>query len=129
MTSPLDELIKISQDLETSLEDDYGATGRGLHEKASSVENELTPEIMKKIRFIATIRNKAVHDDVNVASDEIDNVRSAAEDIYRELQGRSHKRRSRRRYSSSSSSSGGGSIMKIIDIVIKILNLFLRRRR
>ena len=69
--TPIEELITIAQNIETVLEEDYGATGKGLHEKASSVERKLSPEAMKKVRFIATIRNKAVHDDMQTAEREI----------------------------------------------------------
>ena len=83
--TPFEEVFTIAQDLETFLERNYGATGRGLHEKASSVQNQITSETMRKIRFIATIRNKAAHEDRLIAEIEIENVRKAAEEVYREL--------------------------------------------
>lgn len=45
-----------------------GAEGRGLHSKLSSLDLSIDDRIKKKIRFVATIRNKALHDanfDVN----------------------------------------------------------------
>jgi hypothetical protein len=45
-----------------SLLEQLGATGKGLHEKVSSVQDRLSPELVKKLRFIATVRNKLVHD-------------------------------------------------------------------
>ena len=91
--TPIEELIKIAQNMETVLEEDYGATGKGLHEKASSVESQLSPDVMKKIRFIATIRNKAVHDDLQTAEKEIENVRTAAETVYKEFRKHNPRRR------------------------------------
>ncbi len=40
-----------------------GGTGRGLHEKVSSVESRLPEPLVRKLRFIATVRNKIVHDE------------------------------------------------------------------
>lgn len=39
-----------------------GATGKGLHEKVTSVQSRLPPPLVKKLRFIATVRNKIVHE-------------------------------------------------------------------
>ena len=110
--TPIEELIKIAQDIETVLEEDYGATGKGLHEKASSVESQLTPEVMKRIRFIATIRNKAVHDDIQSAEKEIENVRSAAEAVYLEFRKHNPKRRM---------NSGESPFITIIKAILKLL--------
>ena len=110
--TPIEELIKIAQNMETVLEEDYGATGKGLHEKASSVESQLSPEAMKKIRFIATIRNKAVHDDLETAETEIENVRTAAETVYREFRKHNPRRRM---------NSGEPLLIKIIKAILKLL--------
>ncbi len=48
--------------LEALLEQALGATGKGLHERVSSVQDRLPPPLMKKLRFIATVRNKIVHE-------------------------------------------------------------------
>lgn len=50
-----------SKELEHLLDTEFGASGKGLHEKISSVENELTPELVRNMRYLATIRNKLVH--------------------------------------------------------------------
>lgn len=39
-----------------------GAEGKGLHEKVTSIENILEEDVVKAIRFMATIRNKFLHD-------------------------------------------------------------------
>jgi hypothetical protein len=54
--------IDISRRIETALEA-AGATGKGLHEKASSIEGRLPPGLVRKLRFIASVRNKIVHED------------------------------------------------------------------
>jgi hypothetical protein len=48
--------------LESLLEQAFAATGKGLHEKVTSVENRLPPTLVKKLRFVATVRNKIVHE-------------------------------------------------------------------
>lgn len=77
MAEALTEIIKISQELEQTLEKKFGATGRGLHEKLTSVEKKVAPDVGKKIRLIATIRNKAVHEDANSAVENVAVVRQA----------------------------------------------------
>lgn len=48
--------------LESLLEVALGATGKGLHEKVSSVQARLPQPLVKRLRFIATVRNKIVHE-------------------------------------------------------------------
>jgi ABC-type multidrug transport system fused ATPase/permease subunit len=48
--------------LETLLEEELGASGRGLHQKVSSVQDKLPEALVKRLRFIATMRNKLVHE-------------------------------------------------------------------
>jgi hypothetical protein len=48
--------------LESVLEQALGATGKGLHEKVTSVQDRLPPPLVKKLRFLATVRNKIVHE-------------------------------------------------------------------
>ncbi|MBM3981729.1 MAG: hypothetical protein FJ304_15930 [Planctomycetes bacterium] len=48
--------------LESLLEGALGATGKGLHEKVSSVQDRLPQPLVRKLRFVATVRNKIVHE-------------------------------------------------------------------
>lgn len=50
------------KEAEHLLEERFGAAGRGLHEKITSVEDLLPPRLTRILRKIATIRNKAVHE-------------------------------------------------------------------
>lgn len=59
----LNKIVWATKRLEALLEQKFGATGRGLHEKLSSVESRIPMDLRKKIRYLATIRNKAVHED------------------------------------------------------------------
>ena len=56
-------VIKKSKYFEQQLQSHFGASGKGLHEKVTSVQGKLPQELVKRLRYIATIRNKLVHDD------------------------------------------------------------------
>lgn len=58
----IETIISISRRIESVLEDKYGASGKGLHSKVSSVQDLLPRSEIKNIRYIATIRNNAVHE-------------------------------------------------------------------
>jgi hypothetical protein len=62
MQSDLEFVVNASKRLEALLEQRLGATGRGLHEKASSVEQRLDENVVRDLRFVATVRNKLVHE-------------------------------------------------------------------
>jgi hypothetical protein len=58
----LGNVIIATKKIEQILEANYGAAGRGLHEKVSSVSGELDDQLLKQLRYIASVRNKAVHE-------------------------------------------------------------------
>ena len=93
MADPFTRLIAISQQTERLLEQRLGAQGRGLHEKLSSVADRVPEKIQKKIRFIATIRNKATHEDVRIAKENLPAVRRAFAEVLPALDGGASKRR------------------------------------
>ncbi|MEC7120733.1 MAG: hypothetical protein VXW65_12640 [Pseudomonadota bacterium] len=64
--SQIETVIRASKQLEQLLEQHYGATGRGLHEKTSSIEDQLDHETIRGLRKIATLRNKVVHEDFEI---------------------------------------------------------------
>lgn len=57
------KIVKYNKKIEELLVQKYQASGKGLHTKLSSVEDKLSPELVKKIRYIATVRNKLVHEE------------------------------------------------------------------
>lgn len=61
--SELATIIERTKAIESKLVRRLGATGRGLHEKVDSVQGKLDPATVRACRFIATIRNKTVHED------------------------------------------------------------------
>ena len=68
MQSDIDIVVTQSKTLEASLEQKFGATGRGLHEKLSSIEYQLEAGLVKNIRWIATMRNKVVHENFQLTN-------------------------------------------------------------
>lgn len=67
MADAFTQVVQMAQTLEYILAQRYYATGRGLHEKLTSVEDEVPESARKQIRFVATLRNKAAHEDVALA--------------------------------------------------------------
>ncbi|HEY1191925.1 MAG TPA: hypothetical protein VGE74_30120, partial [Gemmata sp.] len=60
--SDIELAVTRTKALESLLEQALGATGKGLHEKVTSVQARLSPGLVKKLRFVATVRNKIVHE-------------------------------------------------------------------
>lgn len=71
--------------LESLLEQAFGATGKGLHEKVSSVQAKLSPQLVKKLRFVATVRNKIVHESDYKQIDDRDGFLRACDEAETEL--------------------------------------------
>ena len=68
MQSDIDIVVTQSKALEALLEQKFGATGRGLHEKLTSIEYQLEVGLVKNIRWIATMRNKVVHENFQLTN-------------------------------------------------------------
>lgn len=54
--------IETSKELEYLLEKEFNAHGQGLHEKVSSVERSIPVPTVRSIRYVATLRNRLIHD-------------------------------------------------------------------
>ncbi|MCE0493538.1 DUF4145 domain-containing protein [Vibrio salinus] len=61
--SDIETIVVRSRKLEQLLKDRYHAEGQGMHQLISSCEERLPHDVVRQLRFIATIRNKAVHED------------------------------------------------------------------
>lgn len=61
--SLMEQVVNHSKALETMLVKHFGAEGRGLHEKLTSVEHRIPIHLQRRIRFVATLRNKLLHED------------------------------------------------------------------
>ena len=60
-TNDFELVVRASKELETLLANAFGATGQGLHEKISSSAG-LPVDLAKRMRYVATLRNRLVHD-------------------------------------------------------------------
>jgi len=85
--SQIETVIRASKQLEQLLERHYGASGRGLHEKTSSIEDQLDSDTVRRLRKIATLRNKVVHEDFEI--DDLTDFQCDAEDLAQQLQPKS----------------------------------------
>lgn len=83
-------VIKKSKRLEMLLKQHYHAKGKGLHQLVSSVEERLPHDVINKLRFIATIRNKTVHED-NFKIDNIQRFITVSKECEKELLPRSYR--------------------------------------
>ena len=55
-------VIKSTKELEYILAEQFHAEGRGLHEKLSHCESQIPQQLVKKMRYLATIRNRLIHE-------------------------------------------------------------------
>ncbi|EGR0479791.1 DUF4145 domain-containing protein [Vibrio cholerae] len=61
--SEIEQVVLQTRKLETLLREQYHAEGKGLHQLITSCEERLPHDVIKKLRYVATIRNKVVHED------------------------------------------------------------------
>ena len=99
-------VVKAAKRIESLLEEKLGARGRGLHEKLTSVERRVPAELQKKIRYIATVRNKAVHED-DYELDNLPGFLSQAEFVARALEDMQRSPPARSVFSPAGGKSGG----------------------
>jgi hypothetical protein len=80
-----DIVIKRAKKIE-SLLTNLGAEGRGLHQKVTSIEDDLPSHLIKRIRYIATRRNQAMHEsEVEITSSFLADFQSACDEAEKEL--------------------------------------------
>ena len=82
--SDIELAVTRAKALEAVLEQ-LGATGKGLHEKVSSLQQKLAPPLVKKLRFVATVRNMIVHDSDYATIDDRDGFVRACDEAEAEL--------------------------------------------
>ncbi len=70
--SDIDLVVSRSKRLELLLKQHFHAEGKGLHQLVTSVEERLPHDVIKKLRYIATIRNKVVHESYKLKKDKKD---------------------------------------------------------
>jgi hypothetical protein len=84
-------VIRASKELEYVLEHDFGGVGKGLHEKISTSKG-LSPKLVQDMRYIATIRNKLIHergfDAIPARTAFLDRFETSARELERRIQER-----------------------------------------
>ena len=63
MTDKLKDVLQGTKRIEAILEEKFGSTGRGLYEKMTTANMKLPEPLQKRIRYVATMRNKAMHEE------------------------------------------------------------------
>jgi hypothetical protein len=64
-TNDFELVIRVSKELEHILTTHCNAQGKGLHEYTSSAlinQKPLPPDVVKQLRYLATLRNKLIHE-------------------------------------------------------------------
>ena len=64
--SEYDIVFNYAKKIENILDVNFNAKGKGLHQKISSVEEQLKTKDIKALRFIATIRNIKAHEEKEI---------------------------------------------------------------
>ena len=61
--SDIEKVVMRTRTIEKLLRTQYHAEGKGLHQLITSCEERLPHDVVAKLRFIATVRNKVVHEE------------------------------------------------------------------
>ncbi len=86
--SDIEKVVMRTRTLEKLLRTHYHAQGRGLHQLITSCEERLPHDVIAKLRYIATVRNKVVHEE-GFKLDDRKGFISACDDCEKELTPRS----------------------------------------
>ncbi|MFA0087270.1 DUF4145 domain-containing protein [Vibrio sp. 10N.286.49.C2] len=77
--SDIESVVLQTRRIEKLLRQQYRADGKGLHQLITSCEERLPHDVVGKLRYIATIRNKIVHEDDYQLDDKRSFMRTCAE--------------------------------------------------
>jgi|SaaInlStandDraft_1057018.scaffolds.fasta_scaffold143075_2 hypothetical protein len=61
--SDIEKVVLASKRLEKLLKENFGGKGKGLHELTESSRRSLSEAVIKKLHYVATLRNKVIHED------------------------------------------------------------------
>ncbi|CAM3102243.1 DUF4145 domain-containing protein [Vibrio mytili] len=86
--SDIEKVVMRTRTIEKLLRTQYHAEGKGLHQLISSCEERLPHDVKSKLRYIATVRNKVVHEE-NYKLDDRKGFMAACDDCEKELTPRS----------------------------------------
>jgi hypothetical protein len=83
--SKLEIVFGYTKKIEKFLESEFKAEGRGLHTKVNSIEYRLPLALIKKIRWIATMRNNMAHTE-GFELDNLEDFKATCESVLAELE-------------------------------------------
>lgn len=61
--SEIEHVVILTRQLESLLKKRYHAQGKGLHQLISSCETRLPHELILQLRYVATVRNRLLHEE------------------------------------------------------------------
>jgi hypothetical protein len=88
--SNIEDVVIRTRRIEKLLRTQYHADGKGLHQLITSCEERLPHDVIKKLRYVATIRNKIVHEE-DYELDDRESYFSACDDCEKELTPRANR--------------------------------------
>ncbi len=62
----IEKTFEYTRTIEEILTQSFGAQGKGLHQEVTSVRRKLTEPLIKKLRYIASVRNQMMHHKYNL---------------------------------------------------------------
>ncbi len=77
-------IISLSRDIESEMTR-LGAVAAGLHDKTDFLRDRLTPECIKLLHYIASVRNQNAHESVKMSDEDIELFVQSCESVMREL--------------------------------------------
>lgn len=77
-------IISLSRDIESEMTR-LGAVAAGLHDKTDFLRDKLTPECIKLLHYIASVRNQNAHESVKMSDEDIELFVQSCESVMREL--------------------------------------------
>ncbi|MDV6254063.1 DUF4145 domain-containing protein [Vibrio sp. EA2] len=86
--SDIEKVVIRTRTIEKLLRTQYHAEGKGLHQLINSCEERLPHDVIAKLRYIATVRNKIVHEE-DFQLDDRKHFLSVCDDCEKELTPRS----------------------------------------
>jgi hypothetical protein len=83
--SDLRLIVNAAKRLEVILEQRYGASGQGLHEKLTSVALVIPEDLQGKIHYVATVRNRSIYE-TGYRPEDVATVLKMAQEAFERLQ-------------------------------------------
>jgi len=77
----LAKIISFTQEIESILKEKFKVKGRGLHAYLDCIESKIDNDLLGNLRYIATIRNKAMHESLSEIENFLEYEKKAKETI------------------------------------------------